>query len=73
MENYRDGVDEGNDLDSIDFDTLIKNLEVCICLSITLPCLKVWSGLFLNGPEDVFCKADSSFMCYLLKCSIPEI
>ncbi|TKY59027.1 Uridine-cytidine kinase C [Spatholobus suberectus] len=27
MENYRDGVDEGNDLDSIDFDTLIKNLE----------------------------------------------
>ncbi|XP_022732859.1 LOW QUALITY PROTEIN: uncharacterized protein LOC111286996 [Durio zibethinus] len=27
MENYRDGVDEGNDLDSIDFDALIKNLE----------------------------------------------
>ncbi|CAL0331299.1 unnamed protein product [Lupinus luteus] len=27
MENYRDGVDEGNDLVSIDFDTLIKNLE----------------------------------------------
>ncbi|XP_027348583.1 uncharacterized protein LOC113860126 isoform X4 [Abrus precatorius] len=27
MENYCDGVDEGNDLDSIDFDTLIKNLE----------------------------------------------
>ncbi|KAL2627670.1 hypothetical protein AAZX31_07G201800 [Glycine max] len=27
MENYRDGVDEGNDVDSIDFDTLIKNLE----------------------------------------------
>ncbi|KAE9597292.1 putative uridine kinase [Lupinus albus] len=27
MENYRDGVDEGNDLDSIDFNTLIKNLE----------------------------------------------
>ncbi|XVF02847.1 hypothetical protein REPUB_Repub04eG0209700 [Reevesia pubescens] len=27
MENYRDGVDEGNDLDSIDFDALIRNLE----------------------------------------------
>lgn len=27
MENYRDGGDEGNDLDSIDLDTLIKNLE----------------------------------------------
>lgn len=29
MENYRNGVDEGNDLDSIDFETLIQNLEVC--------------------------------------------
>ncbi len=28
MENYRDGIDEGNDLDSIDFDTLVQNLEV---------------------------------------------
>lgn len=28
MENYRDGVDEGNDLDSIDFDLLVQNLEV---------------------------------------------
>ncbi|KAI9079828.1 hypothetical protein K1719_038238 [Acacia pycnantha] len=27
MENYRNGVDEGNDLDSIDFDALVKNLE----------------------------------------------
>ncbi|KAK7252000.1 hypothetical protein RIF29_35663 [Crotalaria pallida] len=27
MENYREGVDEGNDMDSIDYDTLIKNLE----------------------------------------------
>ncbi|KAE8688192.1 ABC transporter G family member 34-like [Hibiscus syriacus] len=27
MENYRDGGDEGNDLDSIDFDALIQNLE----------------------------------------------
>ncbi|XP_054823316.1 uncharacterized protein LOC129321546 isoform X1 [Prosopis cineraria] len=27
MENYRSGVDEGNDLDSIDFDVLVKNLE----------------------------------------------
>ncbi|XP_057963018.1 inorganic pyrophosphatase TTM1 isoform X2 [Malania oleifera] len=27
MENYRDGVDDGNDLDSIDFDALVKNLE----------------------------------------------
>lgn len=33
MENYRDGVDEANDLDSIDFDTLVRNLEVCICFS----------------------------------------
>ncbi|KAK6922205.1 Phosphoribulokinase/uridine kinase [Dillenia turbinata] len=27
MENYRDGFDDGNDLDSIDFDTLVRNLE----------------------------------------------
>ncbi|XVE92030.1 hypothetical protein REPUB_Repub01dG0062100 [Reevesia pubescens] len=27
MENYRDGVEEGNDLNSIDFDALIRNLE----------------------------------------------
>lgn len=27
MENYRNGVDDGNDLDSIDFATLIQNLE----------------------------------------------
>ncbi|KAL5553421.1 hypothetical protein UlMin_040822 [Ulmus minor] len=27
MENYRNGVDEGHDLDSIDFDTLVRNLE----------------------------------------------
>ncbi|KAL5726722.1 uridine/cytidine kinase [Ranunculus cassubicifolius] len=27
MDNYRDGVDDGNDLDSIDFDTLVTNLE----------------------------------------------
>ncbi|KAJ7942997.1 Uridine-cytidine kinase C [Quillaja saponaria] len=27
MENYRNGVDEGNVLDSIDFDTLVQNLE----------------------------------------------
>ena len=33
MENYRDGIDEGNDLDSIDFDTLVQNLEVWICFS----------------------------------------
>ncbi|BBG94554.1 P-loop containing nucleoside triphosphate hydrolases superfamily protein [Prunus dulcis] len=28
MENYRDGFDEGNDLGSIDFDMLVRNLEV---------------------------------------------
>lgn len=27
MENYRVGVDDGNDLESIDFDTLVQNLE----------------------------------------------
>lgn len=27
MENYRDGVDDGNDLNSIDFDALVSNLE----------------------------------------------
>lgn len=27
MENYRDGVDDGNDLGSLDFDTLVHNLE----------------------------------------------
>lgn len=30
MENYRTGVDDGNDLDSIDFDLLVQNLEVRI-------------------------------------------
>lgn len=34
MENYRDGVDEGNDSGSIDFDTLVQNLEVCIYLCL---------------------------------------
>lgn len=28
MESYRVGVDEGNDLDSIDFNALVQNLEV---------------------------------------------
>ncbi|GLT94443.1 hypothetical protein SLE2022_121830 [Rubroshorea leprosula] len=27
MENYRNGIDDGNDLDSIDFDMLVQNLE----------------------------------------------
>ncbi|KAL6969945.1 uridine,cytidine kinase, partial [Sarracenia purpurea var. burkii] len=27
MDNYRIGIDDGNDLDSIDFDTLVQNLE----------------------------------------------
>ncbi|KAF5183043.1 Uridine-cytidine kinase c [Thalictrum thalictroides] len=27
MENYRDGIDDGNDPNSIDFDTLVRNLE----------------------------------------------
>ncbi|XP_022776411.1 uncharacterized protein LOC111318047 isoform X6 [Durio zibethinus] len=30
MENYRDGFDEGNDLDAMDFDALIQNLEIRI-------------------------------------------
>ncbi|KAH9794748.1 P-loop containing nucleoside triphosphate hydrolases superfamily protein [Citrus sinensis] len=30
MENYRVGVDEGNDLDSIDFDALVQNLQVIV-------------------------------------------
>ncbi|RZS23448.1 hypothetical protein BHM03_00056386 [Ensete ventricosum] len=30
MENYRNGTDDGNDLDSIDFDTLVRNLEVIV-------------------------------------------
>lgn len=29
MENYRAGIDESNDLDSLDFDALVQNLEVC--------------------------------------------
>lgn len=33
MENYRMGFDDGSDLDSIDFDALIQNLEVCIFFS----------------------------------------
>lgn len=28
MENYRTGVDDGNDMDLIDFDLLVNNLEV---------------------------------------------
>lgn len=47
MENYCDGADEGNGLDSLDFDTLIKNLEVCIYLCFILQCLKCWSYLFI--------------------------
>ena len=36
MENYRNGVDEGNDLDSIDFETLIQNLDVSVrCYHVT--------------------------------------
>lgn len=34
MENYRDGVDEGNDLDSIDVDLLAQNLEVFMSASL---------------------------------------
>ncbi|KAK1287169.1 hypothetical protein QJS10_CPB19g01823 [Acorus calamus] len=30
MENYRDGVDDGNDLESIDFASLVHNLEVIV-------------------------------------------
>lgn len=33
MENYRTGVDDGNVLDSIDFDLLVQNLEVCSSFS----------------------------------------
>jgi len=29
MENYREGVDDTNDLESVDFNTLVQNLEVC--------------------------------------------
>lgn len=36
MENYRIGFDEGNDLDSIDFDALVQNLEVCILVIFTM-------------------------------------
>lgn len=36
MENYRDGFDEGNDLGSIDFDMLVRNLEVCIYLFLVM-------------------------------------
>lgn len=32
MENYRTGVDDGNDLDSIDFELLVRNIEVGIFL-----------------------------------------
>ena len=28
MDNYRTGVDDGNDLNSIDFEALVKNLQV---------------------------------------------
>lgn len=34
MENYRIGIDEGNDLGSIDFDMLVRNLEVCPALNL---------------------------------------
>ncbi|KAG6399023.1 hypothetical protein SASPL_140496 [Salvia splendens] len=30
MENYRTGVDDGNDLDSIDFELLVRNLEIIV-------------------------------------------
>ncbi|RVW17066.1 Uridine-cytidine kinase C [Vitis vinifera] len=36
MENYRDGVDDGNDLNSIDFDALVSNLEVLLSRSTAM-------------------------------------
>lgn len=36
MENYRTGVDDGNDLDFIDFNLLVQNLEVCLTACILL-------------------------------------
>lgn len=37
MENYRSsGTDDGNDLDSIDFDALVRNLQVLIHLRRSL-------------------------------------
>lgn len=49
MENYCDGVDEGNGLDSIDFDTLIKNLEVCILLIFYFTFSKMLVWPFFDG------------------------
>lgn len=52
MENYRSGADDGNDLDSIDFDFLVKNLQVihlyaslgvCASHSWILRNLRFWS------------------------------
>lgn len=40
MENYRTGVDDGNDLDFIDFDLLVQNLEVH--LTCFLPSLDIY-------------------------------
>lgn len=42
MENYRAGADEGNDLNSIDFDLLVQNLQVWKFL------LKISSRTFLE-------------------------
>lgn len=36
MDNYRTGVDDGHDLDSIDFDLLVQNLEVCFFICIVM-------------------------------------
>jgi hypothetical protein len=36
MENYRTGVDDGNDLDLIEFSLLVQNLEVCFIAFVLL-------------------------------------
>lgn len=67
MENYRrsSGTDDGNDLDSIDFDTLVSNLQVnpklWICdllLLLGLCCVRLEMNEVLNFLLD-------SFMTYL--------
>lgn len=72
MENYRNGVDEGNDLDSIDFDALVQNLEVCIwsslfaeviylCKDFVLPQIFIVPKCFFAYSELLYVKVDWVF------------
>lgn len=36
MEDYRESMDDGNELETLDFDALVQNLEVCLPQTVRL-------------------------------------